>query len=359
MDVNQLMALPLYQADIETVLNKHLLPQVTRIDQEGLYPGDMLRILGDIGAFTLNNKSPNQNLFRTLQLIESVGKRCATTAFIVWCHTIAIQLVSESDNDNDYLKQKVLPGLTNGLIFGSTGLSNAMKSVAGMEPILLKGYQTNGGYKVSGELPFVSNLGSNHWFAIVVETEDKNQLMAFVPCNSSGLTLLERKNLLGMNGTATYSCQFQDVVIPSDWIITQHARDYITKVRPEFILKQVGIILGLIEASLRSIEFFRNEREINQYLPVNLEDLTQKFKAIHEQTYRLANNPLNLGEKMKDVFRLRLESTYLAMQTTNAEMIHAGAAGYVKSSHPSRRLREAIFFGTVTPTIKHLEKVLR
>ncbi|WCK55060.1 acyl-CoA/acyl-ACP dehydrogenase [Aneurinibacillus sp. Ricciae_BoGa-3] len=351
------MDLPFNQADIENVLDEHLLPQVTSIDQEGLYPGDMLRILGDVGAFTLNNNDANDNLFHAIQLIESVGKRCATTAFVVWCHTVAVQLVAQCDNE--YLKQKMLHGLTNGTIFGSTGLSNAMKSFAGMGPILLKGRETTSGYKVSGELPFVSNLGSNNWFAIVAETNDKNQVMAFVPCTISGLSLVERKNLLGMNGTATYACKFHEVMIPSEWIITQHARDYINQVRPEFVLKQAAILLGLIQASLRSIELFRNESEINQYLPVNLDDLKQKLKVIDEKLYRLAKNPYTLGEKMKDVFRLRLQSTYLAMQTTNAEMMHAGAAGYVKSSDPSRRYREAVFFGSITPTIKHLEKVLR
>ncbi|MFE4240605.1 hypothetical protein [Peribacillus butanolivorans] len=39
-------------------------------------------------------------------------------------------------------------------------------------------------------------------------------------------------------------------------------------------------------------------------------------------------------------------------------MMHNGSAGYLKDSAPSRRLREAYFFANLTPTVKHLEKVL-
>jgi alkylation response protein AidB-like acyl-CoA dehydrogenase len=349
------MSLTFNHEVMEEVLNEYLLPQVTKIDQEGVYPGNMLRKLGEKRAFAVND--PGNHLIQTIQLIESVGKRCATTAFVVWCHTIAIQLVSQSENE--YLKQKVLPDLIEGLVIGSTGLSNAMKSFAGMEPILLKGWSTNDGYRISGHLPFVSNLGLDHWFAIIFENEANNRVMAFVPCNVDGLNLVERRNLLGMNGTATYSCQFHDVFIPRDWILAQNASEYVSKVRAEFVLKQVAVPIGLIQTSLESIERFENESEMNRYLPVQSDILKQKIKAVRDQAYGLALNPRDLKAKTPHVMRLRLESTYLAIETTNAEMLHSGAAGYLKDSHPSRRLREAIFFGLVTPTIKHLEKVLR
>jgi alkylation response protein AidB-like acyl-CoA dehydrogenase len=352
MDVNN-MAFTFNKQVVDSVLNKYLLPQVERIDQGGLYPRDMLRILGDSGAFT---RKKSDDFIDTIQLIESVGTRCATTAFIVWCHTISLQLLSQSNNQ--YLKQKLLSNLTKGLVVGSTGLSNAMKFYAGMESILLKGDRTNNGYKVSGAIPFVSNLGPDHWFAIIFET-DSNRILALVPCNVLGLSLTERKNLLGMNGTATYSCEFNEVTVPNEWILTEQADEFIGKVRSEFILKQTAIPLGLVQTSLKSIESLYQEREMNRYLPVNTEILSQKLKSLRDQMYDLANNPLDIQKRFKDVIRLRLASTYLALETTQAEMLYAGAEGYVKNSPPFRRHRESLFFAFVTPTVKHLEKILR
>ena len=346
------MALIFDKHAVESVLDKELLPQVRRIDQEGLYPRKILRILGDSGAFALGNSN---YLNGTIQLIESVGTRCATTAFIVWCHTIAIQLLSQSNNK--YLKQKVLADLTKGLIVGSTGLSNAMKFFAGLEPIQLRGNHTNDGYKISGSLPFVSNLGSDHWFAIIFETDSTNRVLALVPCNLSGLSLTERKDLLGMNGTATYSCEFKEAKVPTEWIITELADEFIREVRSEFILKQTAIPLGIAKASLESIGSLYKDSELNRYLPIHPEGLSQKIKSFQDQMYDLSKNPC-IQNRLKDVIRLRLESTYVALETTQAEMLYTGAAGYEKYSHPSRRHRESLFFTLVTPTVKHLEKIL-
>ena len=46
------------------------------------------------------------------------------------------------------------------------------------------------------------------------------------------------------------------------------------------------------------------------------------------------------------------------VEAVQASMLHNGSAGYLKDSAPSRRLREAYFYANLTPTVKHLEKVL-
>ncbi|WP_134701165.1 acyl-CoA dehydrogenase family protein [Ammoniphilus sp. YIM 78166] len=346
------MALIFDKHAVERVLNKNLLPQVSRIDHEGLYPHSMLRGLGDSGAFALKN---SDDLNDTIQLIENVGTRCATTAFIVWCHTIAIQLLAQSNNK--YLKEKLLDDLYKGLIVGSTGLSNAMKFYAGMEPIQLRGHRINDGYKISGSLPFVSNLGPDHLFAIIFETDSTHRVLALVPCHVMGLSLTERKNLLGMNGTATYSCEFKDVLVPNEWILAEHADEFVRGVRAEFILKQTAVPLGIAQTSLESIDSLYKESEMNRYLPIKPEGLSQKIKSLRDQMYDLAKDP-HIQNRLMDVMRLRLESTYLALETTQAEMLYAGSTGYEMHSHPSRRHRESLFFTLVTPTVKHLEKIL-
>lgn len=45
-----------------------------------------------------------------------------------------------------------------GRTFGGTALSNPMKSLAGIENMLLRARKVPGGYKVSGSLPWVSHI---------------------------------------------------------------------------------------------------------------------------------------------------------------------------------------------------------
>ena len=56
-----------------------------------------------------------------------------------------------------------------------------MKSFFGIEHLRLKGKRGSGGYVVKGLLPYVSNLGSDHYFGGIFEVEDggrKHNVMA-------------------------------------------------------------------------------------------------------------------------------------------------------------------------------------
>ena len=61
---------------------------------------------------------------------------------------------------------------------------------------------------------------------------------------------------------------------------------------------------------------------------------------------------------LKKLPPFRLQSAYLTLEAVQASMLHNGSAGYLQNCAPSRRLREAYFYANLTPTIKHLERVL-
>src|SRR5262249_56877237 len=78
-----------------------------------------------------------------------------------------------------------------GEALGGTALSNPMKTLFGIEQIRLKSKRVDGGYAVRGALPYVSNLGDDHYFGAVFEAEDapKRYVMAIVPCATEGVEL--------------------------------------------------------------------------------------------------------------------------------------------------------------------------
>ncbi len=61
---------------------------------------------------------------------------------------------------------------------------------------------------------------------------------------------------------------------------------------------------------------------------------------------------------MKEVFAARLEASELSVKAAGALMIAAGAGGDTLNGVAQRRLREAYFVAVVTPSMKHLRKVL-
>ena len=111
-------------------------------------------------------------------------------------------------------------------MLGGTGLSNPMKSFFGIEKLKLKGRKVDGGYVVRGALPWVSNLGPDHFFGTIFEREDRpgEIVMFLADCSDPAITLQPCKPFLAMDGTGTYGVQFRDVFVPDDSILADQRR---------------------------------------------------------------------------------------------------------------------------------------
>jgi alkylation response protein AidB-like acyl-CoA dehydrogenase len=339
---------------LENIINEDLKPYVKRIDAEAYYAENYLRKLGEAGFLSSENKSKKDTIMDEMYLVKETAKVCMTTAFCLWCHLAALTYVRNTKNEK--LKNELLPALESGEILGGTGLSNPMKFYAGLENLHLSAKKVEGGYLVSGVLPSVSNLGKGHSFGFVAGLDDTEQIMGIVSCDVEGLQLKEKVDYLAINGSATYACSFKDVFIPNENILSEDAGAFIEVIRPAFLLYQIPLGLGVTQASIESIEkVCQRQNGCNQYLKNRPEDLRQEEEKIQAKIQTLFDQE---RVSFKEIAAIRLQSAYLTLEAVQASMLHNGSAGYLQNCAPSRRLREAYFFANLTPTIKHLEKVL-
>jgi alkylation response protein AidB-like acyl-CoA dehydrogenase len=342
------------KSTFDRLIVEELKPYVKKIDVDAFYAESFLRKLGEAGLLSSVNKSQKELLLDEMHVVEETAKTCMTTAFCLWCHLAALTYVRHTTNET--LKNKLLPSLENGEILGATGLSNPMKYYAGLEKLLLSAKATEGGYIISGVLPSVSNLGEKHWFGLIAGVNENKKIMCIVPSNLKGLKLKEKMGYLGINGSATYACSFNDVFVPDEWVLSKDADEFVELIRPTFILYQIPLGLGVTHASITSVEkVSQKQNGCNKFLRTQSDDLQEAEQQMKEKVQNLFNSDtLN----WKEIAGIRLESVYLTLQAVQASMLHNGSAGYLKDSAPSRRLREAYFFANLTPTVKHLEKVL-
>ena len=84
----------------------------------------------------------------------------------------------------------------------------AIRSYYGIEDLRLKGRRVEGGYIVSGSLPWVSNLGDDHVFGTLfaLEGEPNRSVMALVDCASQGFSLRLSAHFTALEGTRTFAC---------------------------------------------------------------------------------------------------------------------------------------------------------
>jgi alkylation response protein AidB-like acyl-CoA dehydrogenase len=332
------------------IIEEKLKPLVKKVDEQALYAEDYILALGEAGFFQSTTKDLTTLLEDEATVVLETAKVCMTTAFCVWCHLAALTYLRNSNNV--YLKQAILPKLEDGELLGATGLSNAMKFYSGLEKLHLTAEKVEDGYVINGVLPAVSNIGKRHYFGAIA-TIDEREVMVLVSTDAPGLELNEKVGFIGVNGSATYSCKFNHVFIPDNFVIAEDAKAFCDVIRPTFIYYQVPLGAGVIAAAAEGIEKVKAKQNgCNDYLKVQASELVNNYTRIESELINLASNLT-----LKDVVNTRLQTVHDTLAAVQANMIHNGAAGYVAGSVPSRKLREAYFFANLTPTVRHLEKL--
>ncbi|UPJ56379.1 acyl-CoA dehydrogenase family protein [Bradyrhizobium sp. 192] len=358
---------PSIAGEVARIAREQLAPLAAGIDDGSVYPAEVLRAFGAVGAW--GSHVPHEgpaDLRCAIQAMAAIGEVCGGTAFMAWCQNTLVWYAANSTNTK--LAKRFGDAFSTGRVLGGTGLSNPMKSFFGIEKLKLKGRKVEGGYIVRGALPWVSNLGPDHYFGTIFEREDDQgsasdapgTVMFLADCSDPAITLTPCKPFLAMDGTGTYGVQFRDVFVSDDLILADPAGPFVKKIRAGFILLQAGMALGLIKDCINIMnEVGGPLGHINRYLPQQPVNFRELATELETETMMLARDPYNEEETYwRKVIALRLRAGEASVAAAHAAMLHCGARGYLMSHRAQRRLREAYFVAIVTPATKQLRKML-
>ena len=82
---------------VAAIARKDLAPQALAIDEGTLYPDDLLRRLGDVGAWGSHQPvNGAADLRCAIQSIAALGEVCGATAFMAWCQNTLVWYVANS-----------------------------------------------------------------------------------------------------------------------------------------------------------------------------------------------------------------------------------------------------------------------
>jgi len=348
---------------VRELSSRELAPLVSKIDSEGLYPESVMRAFGRAGAFArhLPGETPGgPDLVAAIRAMAAAGEHCLSTAFCMWCQNALAWYIFASANEG--LKADLGRRVASGEALGGTGISNPMKAFFGIEKIRLRGRRVDGGYLVHGALPYVSNLGADHYFGAVFEVEDapKRYVMAIVPCGGAGVALSDNTKFVALDGTRTFSVQLRDALIPDAFVLADPSDAFIARIRAGFVLLQAGMGIGLIRGCIALMNQVKGPLgHVNKYLDVQPEQLSDKLAGIEASISQLAGTPFDTDQAdWRAVIEARIAIGETAVAAAHAAMLHCGARGYVANAAAQRRLRESYFVAIVTPAIKQLKKML-
>lgn len=327
----------------------------------GTYPREVMKKLGAAGAYGahLGPGAEAGDYMLAIRAMAEVSRVCGATGFMVWCQQVCGLYLQQSGNPA--LTGRVLAAHACGDRLGGTGMSNPMKAYAGIEPLLLKATPVAGDYRVNGTLPWVSNLGQDHYSGTLAAVEGQDrELMFLLRCDAPGVTLRECPSFSAMEGTNTWALRCTDVFIGADEVIADPAKAWIAHVRAGFILLQTGFGLGVTQGAIDSM--WRVEPalgHVNQYLEDRPDELQAELDTLTARIEVLAKTPFDHGKAyLIDVLDVRLHASELALRAAQSALMHAGARGYLLSSDVQRRVRESHFVAIVSPAIKHLRLLI-
>jgi len=349
------------------LITRELAPQVYDIDIHARYPKAFMHRLGELGGFASLTPpalgGSGRGLKHAIQVIEAISRECVSTGFLVWAQYALQWYLNHSANQA--LKARILPQVASGAKLGGTGQSNAMKSCCGIEDARLSAVKVPGGWQVNGTLPWVSNIGSDHYFHMGARVAGQSGLLVgLVHGDHPGLTLVPSPHFTGMDGTNTFACQFRDAFLPDEQVVclpgAEYA-DFAARTKSAFILLQMGMGLGLIDACVAMMKRSnKTHAHVNRYLDDQVEDIEAVLLDARAATYALADRIDQDGSApyVRETLELRLAGGEASLKAANAAMLHLGAKGYLQNNAAQRRLREAYFIAIVTPATKHLRKEL-
>jgi len=333
------------------------------IDRQGHYPREVLQQLGALGAMSAHLDAPagRADYGLAIRAMAEVSRVCGATGFMVWCHAVCGLYMQASGNPA--LAGDALMAHATGRTLGGTAMSNPMKSYAQIESLLLKAVPVDGGYRVSGSLPWVSNLGPDHACGALAGVVDERgevvrEVMFLLRCDAPGVELRECPSFAGMEGTGTWALRLKDHFIGAGEIMADPAKPFIARIRGAFVMLQCGMALGVTQGAIDSMWTVEDQLgHVNQFLDERPADLQAELDALEARVMKLAQTPFDPSPAFfVEVLDARAHGAELSLRAAQSALLHQGARGYLMSSDVQRRVRESHFVAIVTPAIKHLRK---
>ncbi|WP_300473048.1 acyl-CoA dehydrogenase family protein [Breoghania sp.] len=301
------------------------------IDLSGVYPEEVMHSLGAASAYAphapMDGSAPD--LESSIRAMSVVSEHCLSTGFCVWCQDALGWYIANSENET--LKTTLRPKLLTGETLGGTGLSTPMKSLFGIEKLRFKGERVDGGYVVTGILPWVSNLGDDHYFGVIFSLSDGRMVMAVADCATDGLKIVVNDEFVALDGTRTFAEQFRKAFIPDEAILAAPIDDYIPRIRAGFILLQAGMAFGLIRNCIDLMDQAgQSLSHVNRHLPDQPDDFLEQLAGFEREAFELCQTPYDLSKKyFVRVIEARLAAGEATVAAAHNTMLHCGARGYV------------------------------
>ncbi len=232
--------------------------------------------------------------------MEELGKVCSSTATIIGAH-IGIGAMAIYLDGTEEQKQKFLVPLAQGKAIGAFGLTEAQ---AGSDAAAIKTTAVRDGdeFVINGAKVFITNGDIADIITVMAVTDASlgayGGITAFiVETDSPGFSIGSLENKMGIRGSSTAECVFQDVRVPKENVLGQFGAGFLTFMKTLDIGRASlgAATLGGAQAALdASIQWSRARQQFGvpiatkQSVHFMIADMAVEIEALRSLIYRTA-----------------------------------------------------------------------
>ncbi|WP_017615105.1 acyl-CoA dehydrogenase family protein [Nocardiopsis salina] len=322
--------------------------------EQDVRPG--LRRLGELGLLDTGLPDDGRGgLLPFLGTVESVARGCLSSAFSLWAQRMSLEYLARAPRSPWAEEQLAL--LATGERTGAGALAPAMKELSGLGSVPVLAHPERGGHRLTGTLPWVSNLfpGAVVAFPARVEEEagDGRRILVAVRVGDEGVRVRDLPRLMALNGTASSSLELDGARAGEDALISDDLPAFCAGIRTTFLLVQSAFCSGLaVESTEQAASRIHGTTAV---FGDDLEVLRDDVASVRARLAEFAQRPPEPAQ----VTQLRLDAAVTAGTAARLESAVRGGASFAEAGHSSRRLRESLFLPIQSPTEGHLRWDLR
>lgn len=315
------------------------------VDRTGRWPAEQLRLCAEAGVFEwfLEPKHGGQG-WEPVDAVRgymALAAACLTTTFILTQRTGACRRLAAAHNRP--LQERLLPGLVDGSLFATIGISHLTTSRRHLGRPALSASETASGFRLDGMSPWVTGAAAADVIVMAASLVENGaptdrELVLAVPTNSPGVVVDEPFPLVGLTASATGAVRLEGVEVSRDNLIAGPAANVMAGATGGSTggYETSALALGLAQAA---IDFLSQEM-------AQRTELVAPHGALSQEHSELVDDLLALvaGDDRCTKESIRQRANTFVLRATQAALSAAKGTGYVAGHPAGRWCREALFF---------------
>ncbi len=337
--------------------NNEVDPTSIERDIKGEFAHDAIRKLGELGflGMMVSPEWGGSGLDTLSYVIamEEISKIDASVGVVMSVNNSLVCWALETYG-TEFQKEKFLKPLASGECIGAYALSEPEAGSDARNQNTMATKNSDGTWTLNGIKNWITNGTTAKYYLVYAQT-DKEKAHKGISCfilekDMPGFTNGIKEDKLGIRSSDTCSLQFQDVIIPAEYMLGDEGRGFnlametLNGGRIGIAAQALGIAQGAFEAAVN----YSKERKAQgkplhefQAIQFKLADMATKISAARALVHQAASLKDKHLPFIKEASMAKLFASKIAVEVTlEAIQVHGGY-GYVREYKVERYLRDA------------------